>query len=155
MPRVVRRLLVLETLIAYPALIVGYRLLVGGGAVEISAWTLLAVVPIVIVELGGLVALATYVGHRADPRHGSLDERQRTLAMRAQAVGYSVLATVVAAVVLSLAAWIALVGPIDLDTAIALPLAIMVVVYLPVIPSAVLAWIDPDAPVDDDTAGNP
>jgi hypothetical protein len=113
-----------------------------------------AAVVIVILELVGLVTLATYVGHRADPRHSSLDERQRMLAIRAQAISYAVLAIVMAAAVVSLAGWISFVGPFDLDAAIALPLAIMVAVYLPVVPSAVLAWIDPDAPADEEVGGS-
>jgi hypothetical protein len=41
------------------------------------------------------------------------------------------------------------VGPVTLGPELLLPVAIVVGVYLPVLPSAVLAWIEPDAPPED------
>jgi len=78
-----------------------------------------------------------------------LDERQRDLAVRARALSYGVLFAFIVAIAGAWAVYVTTVGPVVLGAELLLPVAIVVGVYLPVLPSAVLAWIEPDAPPED------
>ena len=93
----------------------------------------------------GYFVLFGYVGRRAAFPNADLDERQQQLRDRAWIVSYQVLSAVIIALV-SVAAVKAFVleQPITLDSAIVNMLILSVAVLLPVLPSAALAWIEPD-----------
>ncbi len=147
-PRPVRRLFVAETFIAYPLLLLGYSLLVETGIVPTGLWA-----PIAILLMGmaivGLLTIYAYARDRAQLDAAGLDERQRQLATQSWALAYGALATIVVLIVGGLAVYMSFVGPVSIDMAQASPWIIGIAVYLPVLPSAVLAWIEPEPPLEE------
>ena len=97
----------------------------------------------------GVFVIYAVTRNRAEPQASELDERQRDLAIRARALSYGVLLAFIVALAGAWAIYVTTVGPITLGPELLLPVAIVVGVYLPVLPSAVLAWIEPDAPPED------
>lgn len=78
-----------------------------------------------------------------------LDERQRAMHDRALVVSYGVVTTAVGLVLGGLAGW-AMNEPVVIEMASLVPVLIGAGLYLPVLPFAALAWIEPDLPVDDE-----
>jgi hypothetical protein len=64
-------------------------------------------------------------------------------------VSYIALSTVVAAAAGIAAAWATFVGPIRLEFGDIAGWLIALAVFVPLLPSAALAWIEPDEPTDD------
>jgi ABC-type tungstate transport system substrate-binding protein len=155
MPRRTRRLIVLGTFVAYPLVYVGYALLSRSGALPPVSllWTPIAIVLMFGFALG-LFAIYGITRNRAEPESIELDERQRDLAVRARAYSYGVLLTFIVAIAGLWAVYVTTIGPVTLGPELLLPVAIVVGVYLPVLPSAVLAWIEPDAPPEDVAGAN-
>ena len=81
---------------------------------------------------------------------GPLDERERTMLDRALVLGYGAVVTVVVLAVGALALYLSFVGPITITMTDLTPVIIGIALYLPLLPFAALAWIEPDAPADDD-----
>ena len=78
-----------------------------------------------------------------------LDERERQLRDRAWILSYQVLSAVVLGVVIVLGILVLGVGrPVTLDAGLVNAMVLCVAVLLPVLPSAALAWIEPDAPAE-------
>ena len=102
----------------------------------------------------GLFVIYAVTRNRAEPEASELDERQRDLAVRARALSYGVLLAFIVAITAAWAIYVTTVGPVVLGAELLLPVAIVVGVYLPVLPSAVLAWIEPDAPPEDVAGAN-
>jgi hypothetical protein len=150
MPRRTRRLIVLATFVAYPLVYVGYALLSRAGALPaVSAlWAPIAIALMFGFAAGVFVIYGT-TRNRAEPEALELDERQRDLAVRARALSYGVLLAGIVAIAAVWAVYVTSVGPVTLGPELLLPVAIVVGVYLPVLPSAVLAWIEPDSPPED------
>lgn len=155
MPRRTRRLIVLGTFVAYPLLYVGYALLSRAGALPTVSllWAPIAI----LLMFGFAIGLFVIYGvtrNRAEPEAIELDERQRDLAVRARALSYGVILAFIVAITAAWAIYITSVGPVTIGAELLLPVAIVVGVYLPVLPSAVLAWIEPDAPPEDVAGAN-
>jgi hypothetical protein len=55
----------------------------------------------------------------------------------------------------AVALYLSFVGPITLTMNELGPIALGVALYLPLLPFAALAWIEPDPPADDEPAGLP
>jgi hypothetical protein len=155
MPCRTRRLVVLGTFVAWPLLNVGYALLSRTGALPAVSllWAPIAILLLFGFALGVFVIYAV-TRNRAEPQASELDERQRDLAVRARALSYSVLLVFIMAVAGAWAIYVTTVGPVTLGAEWLLTVAIVVGVYLPVLPSAVLAWIEPDAPPEDVAGAN-
>jgi uncharacterized sodium:solute symporter family permease YidK len=138
---------VLETFLGYPLLVAGYTLLVVTDRVPLPLW-----VPVAIALMGlSLVGAALTYGW-AHPRTTSaarLDERQRAMLDRAYVIGYGVLAVVVSALSGTLAIVTSFDGPIVLTMEGLTPFLIALGLYLPILPLAILAWIEPDPVADD------
>ena len=152
-----RRWLVLETIVAYPLVVVGYASLVATGRMPAGLWAPIAIV-LMAGFVSGLVVVYTYAGGRADPRNPELDERQRRLAIEAWALSFAALTWFLVIVAVAWALWVTFVGPVLVGPELLLPVAIGVGVYLPLLPLAALTWIEPDAPAeetDDAIAGRP
>ena len=95
---------------------------------------------------GGSLILYRFVRDRADLR-ANLDERQRQLRDRAMVLAYQVMAVAVVAVVAVIAILVLVMGrTVTLDGTIVGGLAITAGVLIPLLPTAALAWIEPDAP---------
>jgi hypothetical protein len=102
----------------------------------------------------GVFAIYGITRNRAEPEAPELDERQRNLAVQARALSYGLLLAFIVAIAAGWALYVTTVGPVVLGPELLLPVAIVVGVYLPVLPSAVLAWVEPDAPPEDVAGAN-
>ena len=155
MPRRFRRFVVLGTFVAWPLLNVGYALLSRAGTVPVVSelWAAIAILLLFGFAIGVFVIYAA-TRNRAEPEATELDERQRDLAVRARALSYTVLLVFIVALAGAWAVYVTTVGPVTLGAEWLLTVAIVVGVYLPVLPSAVLAWIEPDAPPEDVAGAN-
>jgi Tfp pilus assembly protein PilZ len=155
MPRRTRRLIVLGTFVAWPLLNVGYALLYRVGALPLVSllWAPIAILLLFGFAIGVFVIYAV-TRNRAEPEAIELDERQRDLAVRARALSYSVFLVFIVALAGAWAIYVTTVGPLTLGGESLLTVAIVVGVYLPMLPSAVLAWIEPDAPPEDIAGAN-
>jgi hypothetical protein len=141
-----RRILVVAAFSGFPLQIIGSRFATGEVLSVLWAPITIALFSATIV---GAIALYGYGQGRMD-RRDRLDERQRSLLDQALVVSYGVLTTVIVIIAGVLAIYLSLVGPIQLEMAALTPWLIAIGVYVPLLPFAALAWIEPDAPSDDD-----
>jgi hypothetical protein len=143
-----RRLAVIAAFTGLPLQFLGYQTLVAPGRLSLSIWG-----PITIVLFGATLigAFATYAfgqGRMGD--RARLDERQRAMNDRALVISYGVVTTVVTLILGAVYLVASFVGPITFQMdATALSIAVAAGLYLPLLPFAALAWIEPDAPADD------
>jgi hypothetical protein len=143
-----RRLAVVAAFTGLPLQFLGYQALVVPGRLSLTIWG-----PITIVLFGATLigAFATYAfgqGRMGD--RSRLDERQRAMNDRALVISYGVVTTVVTLVLGAIYLVASFVGPITFQMdATALSIAVAAGLYLPLLPFAALAWIEPDAPADD------
>ena len=142
-----RRLAVVAAFVGYPSQIAGYSLLIAPGRVPGIAWGPLTVL-LFSATLVGLVAVYGYGQGRMDRRR-RLDERQRAMVDRAMIASYSALMTIIVLLAGMLAVYLSFVGPIQIEMSILTPWFIAIGLYVPFLPFAALAWIEPDAPADE------
>lgn len=143
-----RRVLVAATLVGLPAMYAwsGY-------------WTTTTVPsivwgPITFLLFGttlvGAFVLYRYARDRAAMPGPGLDERERQLRDRAWILSYQVLSVVVVALVAALVIPVLGFGqPVTVDANLATAAALCLGVLLPLLPTATLAWIEPDIREDD------
>ena len=143
-----RRLAVIGAFSGYPLVIVGYVSLVATGVLPTAIWAPIVVV-LFAITLVGVVTLYGY-GRGRTGDAGPLDERERTMLDRALVLGYGAVVTVVVLAVGAMALYLSFVGPITITMTDLTPVIIGIALYLPLLPFAALAWIEPDAPADDD-----
>ena len=95
--------------------------------------------------ISGAFLLYGYVRGRAELPGRNLDERQRQLRDHAWILSYQVLSAVVilGVIVAGIEAFV-LERPVTLDASAINALVLSVAVLLPVLPTAALAWIEPD-----------
>jgi hypothetical protein len=144
-----RRIAVAAAFAGFPLLNVGYTTLVAPGVISATIWA-----PIALALFGttilGLVAIYGWGQGRITERREQLDERQRAMVDRALVTGYGVLTTAIVVILAVLALYLSFIGPITLDMTTLTPWIIAVALYVPFLPFAALAWIEADAPRDDD-----
>jgi len=140
-----RRILVIAAFTGFPLQIVGWRFATGEVLSVVWAPISIALFSATIV---GAFALYGY-GQGRMGRRDLLDERQRSMVDRALVVSYGVLTTIIVAIAGLLATYLSLVGPIQLEMMALTPWFIAIGVYVPLLPFAALAWIEPDAPGDE------
>ena len=144
-----RRLLVVGAFAGYPLVQLGYYLLVAPGRLSQSIWAPIAIV-LFLISLIGVFAIYGYgQGRIGESRGQVLDERQRALRSQALVTSYGIATTVIGLGVAAVAL-LALQGPITIGFAEMVPVVIGLGLYLPFLPFASLAWIEPDAPADDE-----
>ena len=146
--RPVRRAMVLASFAGYPLLLLGYYTLVAPGRISQVFWAPIAVV-LMSATIFGLIGVYSFSRNRAQLDAPTLDERQRVLGLRSYALSYSVLYTAVWLVIGPLALAIFFGGPVTITDEWVLPIIVSASVYLPAMPAAVLAWIEPDYAEDD------
>jgi hypothetical protein len=146
-PRWIRRLTVVGAFAGFPLVIVGYGRLVEPGYVPAAVWAPIALV-LMAATVVGCFATYGFAGDRIRGRQ-DLDERERAMHDRAIVLSYSIVTTILVAGL----AWLALAAsgePVVIEMGALTPWLIAVGVDVPLLPFAVLAWIEPDAPLDDD-----
>ena len=143
-----RRLAAIAAFGGFPLQTLGYAVLVAPGRLAGPLWGLVSIA-LFSATLIGVVAIYGYGRGRIDRRE-RLDERQRAMVDRAVLVGYSALTTIVVLVVGIVAVYLSFVGPLTIEMTAFTPWVIAVGLYVPFLPFAALAWIEPDAPGDDD-----
>lgn len=148
-PQWIRRLTVIGAFAGYPLVILGYVRLVEPGYLPTAVWAPIALV-LMAASVVGCFATYGFTGDRMRGRE-RLDERERAMHDRAIVLSYGIVTTVLVSVL----AWIALAASgesIVVEMGALTPWLIAVGVDVPLLPFAVLAWIEPDAPPDDDAS---
>jgi hypothetical protein len=143
-----RRVAVVAAFSGFPLQLIGYSLLVEPGRISGLVWAPLSIV-LFSATVIGIVAVSGYAQGRFDKR-ASFDERQRAMVDRAFIVSYGVLTTVIVAIAGLIAVYASFIGPVVLEMTTFSPWLIAIGVYVPFLPLAALAWVEPDAPTDDD-----
>jgi len=143
-----RRIAVIAAAAGFPLVLIGYSLLDAPGRLSAALWAPIALA-LFATTLVGILAIYGYGQGRMD-RGDRPDERQRVMIDRALVVSYSVLTTVIVAISGGLAFYLSFVGSFQLDMGVLTPWFVAIGLYVPFLPFAALAWIEPDAPVDDD-----
>ncbi len=151
LPQRSRRLAVLGAFLGYPLLVIGYTLLVLTDRVPITVWAPIAIA-LMAVSLIGVAITYSWARTRTELA-ALLDERQRAMLDRAHVIGYGVLGTVIVALSGVLAVMASFGGPVIVTMEGLTPFFIALGLYLPMLPSAILAWIEPDPAADDPEAG--
>ncbi len=140
-----RRILVIAAFTGFPLQIVGWRF--ATGEILSALWAPISIA-LFSATIVGAFALYGY-GQGRMGRRDLLDERQRSMVDRALVVSYGVLTIVIVAIAGLLATYLSLVGPIVLEMTALTPWFVAIGVYVPLLPFAALAWIEPDAPGDE------
>jgi hypothetical protein len=143
-----RRLAVIAAFTGFPLQMIGYTILVQPGRLSGAIWAP-ATIALFSATLIGIVAVYGYGQGRMGKRDG-LDERERAMVDKALVVSYGALTTLIVIVAGLLAFYLSFVGPIELDMTVLTPWFIAIGLYVPFLPFAALAWIEPDVPGDDD-----
>src|SRR5215467_9409425 len=146
LPRSRRRLLVAVALVGYP---VAVAALVGLKHTGLNRWLILAV--FLLLLLPALAALAVgyrYARGRIDGRRARLDERDLALRQQAYALSHRVLTVILIAATAITEIYLTSGNTLQLDANTFWPAATWVIVYLPALPSLMLAWIETDQPAD-------
>ena len=142
-----RRIVAVATLTGLPAMYAWSSFWLGTSVSNVI-WGPVSFVLIGLTAVGAIV-LYRFVRDRADLGARTLDERQRQLRDRAWALSYGVLATaVVIAVAIAALLVLGLGREVTLDPNLMTALAICIGTLIPVLPVAVLAWLEPDLPED-------
>jgi hypothetical protein len=146
-----RRIAVVGAFAGFPLLNVGYVTLVANGVIPTAIWGPIAIA-LFAITIVGLLAIYGWGQGRISDRRDELDERQRAMLDRALITGYGTLTTAIVALLAVMALYLSFVGPIRIDMTGLTPWVIAVALYVPFLPFAALAWIEADAPADDDMA---
>ena len=146
MPRSRRRLLVTVALAGFP---VAVGVLAGLKHTGLNRWLILAAFVLVLLPtVATLFVGYSYARGRIDGR-ARLDERDRALRQEAYALSHRVLAAILLAVTAITEIYLASGGnTLRFDANTFWPVTTWVIVYIPALPSLMLAWIESDQPAD-------
>jgi len=143
-----RRILAIGTLVGLPAMFAWSSFWL---TTDVSSlvWGPVSLALIGLTVVGAIV-LYRFVRNRADlPGHG-LDERQLRLRDQAWVMSYQVLSAVVIAVVAFVGVQVLGLGnELTIDASVANALVLCLATLVPLLPVTSLAWVEPDAVVDD------
>jgi hypothetical protein len=143
-----RRIAAIAAFTGFPLQLLGYSALVEPGYLPSLVWAPVSIA-LFSATVVGLVAIAGYAQGRFDQRD-SFDERQRAMVDRAFIVSYGALTTLIVVIVGAMAVYLSFIGPITFEMSVFSPWFIAIGVYIPFLPLAALAWIEPDPPSDDE-----
>ena len=146
LPRSRRRALVAIALAGYPVAVAALAVL---KHTSLNRWLILAVfllllLPTVITLLVGY----RYARGRIDGRRARLDERDLALRQQAYALSHRVLAAILIVATAVTEIYLTSGNTLRLDANSVLPATMWVIVYIPALPSLMLAWIETDPPAD-------
>jgi hypothetical protein len=142
-----RRIWVVLAFLGFPLLNVGYLGLVRTGWLSQTIWAPIAIA-LFAATLAGVVAIHGYARDRASMT-ADLDEREQRIRDEAWIRAYGFLSVVVVGAVAILALLASSSGPVTIGMDVIGPVALALGLYLPILPSATLAWAEPDLVRDD------
>lgn len=146
LPRSRRRLLVAVALAGYP---VAMAVLAGLKHTGLNRWLILALFLVVLLPTVATLAVGyRYARGRIDGRAARLDERDLALRQQAYALSHRVLAAILILATAVTEVYLTSGNTLQLDANTFLPAMMWVIVYIPALPSLMLAWIETDQPVD-------
>jgi hypothetical protein len=146
LPRSRRRLLVVSALAGYPAAV---AVLAGLKHTGLNRWLILALFLLVVLPTLATLAVGyQYARGRIDGRRARLDERDLALRQQAYALSHRVLAAILIAATAVTEIYLTSGNTLRLDASTFWPAAMWVIVYLPALPSLMLAWIETDQSAD-------
>ena len=143
-----RRVAVTAAFGGYPLMQLGYTYLRATERIPAPVWAPIAIALISATVVGMVVVYGYSQGRTGRDR--ALDERQRAMVDKALVVSYGVVTAVVAVALGIVAVWLSFNGPITFGMGELVPFLIAIGIYVPLLPFAALAWIEPDVPVDDE-----
>ena len=103
---------------------------------------------VLLLTVATLLAGYRYARGRIDGCGARLDERDLALRQQAYALSHRVLAVTLIAATAITTVYVTSGNTLRLDASTFLPAAIWVIVYVPALPSLMLAWIETDQPAD-------
>ena len=146
LPRSRRRLLVAVALAGYP---VAVAALAGLKHAGLNRWLILAVfLMLLLPTLATLTVGYRYARGRIEGRRARLDERDLALRQQAYALSHRVLAVILIAATAITTVYLTSGNTLRLDANNIMPAMMWVILYVPALPSLMLAWIETDQPAD-------
>jgi hypothetical protein len=146
LPRSRRRQLVAIALVGYP---VAVAALVGLKHTSLNRWLILAAFLLLLLPtLATLGVGYRYARGRIDGRRARLDERDLALRQQAYALSHKVLAAILVAVTAVTEIYLTNGNTLRFDANSFWPVTMWVILYIPALPSLMLAWIETDQPAD-------
>jgi hypothetical protein len=146
LPRSRRRTLVAVALAGYPAAAAALAAL---KHTSLNRWLILTLFLLLLLPtLATLAVSYRYARGRIDGRRARLDERDLALRQQAYALSHRVLAAILIAATAITEIYLTSGNTLRLDASTFWPAAMWVIVYLPALPSLMLAWIETDQPAD-------
>jgi hypothetical protein len=124
-------------------------LLAGLKHASLNRWLILVLFAAVL--LPSVAALGVgyrYARGRINGRRARLDERDLALRQQAYALSHRVLAAILIAATAAAYVYLTSGNTLRFDANSVLPITMWVIVYLPALPSLMLAWIETDQPAD-------
>lgn len=146
LPRPRRRVLVAVALAGYP---VAVAVLVGLKHIGMNRWVILAVFLLLLaLTVGALLVGYRYARGRIEGRRVRLDERDQALRQQAYALSHRVLTVILIVATAVTEIYLTNGNTLRLDANTFWPAAMWAIIYLPALPSLMLAWIEIDLPAD-------
>ena len=146
LPRSRRRALVVVALAGYPVAVAALAAL---KHTSLNRWLILALFLLLLLPtLATLLVGYRYARGRIDGRRARLDERDLALRQQAYALSHRVLATILIAATAITEIYLTSGYTLRLDANTFWPAVMWVIVYIPALPSLMLAWIETDQPAD-------
>ena len=146
LPRTRRRLLVAGALAGYP---VAVAVLAGLKHTSLNRWLILTVFLVILLfTVATLLVGYWYARGRIEGLTARLDERDLALRQQAYALSHRVLAVILVAATAITEVYLTSGNTLRLDANTFWPAAMWVILYIPALPSLMLAWIETDQPAD-------
>ena len=146
LPRSQRRTLVAVALAGYP---VAVAVLAALKHTSLNRWLILALYLLLLLPtLATLAVSIRYARGRIDGRCARLDERDLALRQQAYALSHRVLAAILVTATAATEIYLTSGNTLQLDANTFWPATMWVIVYIPALPSLMLAWIEADQPAD-------
>ena len=141
-----RRLLVAAALAGYPVAVAVLAALKHTG---LNRWLILALYLLLLLPTVATLAVSIrYARGRIDGRCARLDERDLALRQQAYALSHRVLAAILVTATAATEIYLTSGNTLQLDANTFWPATMWVIVYIPALPSLMLAWIETDQPAD-------
>ena len=146
LPRSRRRTLVAIALVGYP---VAVAVLAALKHTSLNRWLILALYLLLLLPtLATLAVSIRYARGRIDGRCARLDERDLALRQQAYALSHRVLAAILVTATAATEIYLTSGNTLQLDASTFWPATMWVIMYIPALPSLMLAWIETDQPAD-------